>query len=85
MHTTMINHNGSCEKTKIAFSQAFKSVNLTELLRKTGIRKAQGIYFITANSVLLNNRLLYFPSFSHPSYMSETLYNKHVPKTRRLP
>lgn len=39
----MIYHNDSSEKTEIAFLQAFKSLKIAELLRTTGIRKAQGI------------------------------------------
>ena len=39
----MINHNDSSEKAQIAFLQAFKSLKLAELLRTSGIRKAQGI------------------------------------------
>ena len=39
----MIYHNDSSEKTEIAFLQAFKSLKSAELLRTSGIRKAQGI------------------------------------------
>lgn len=39
----MITHNYSSEKTEIAFLQSFKSLKLAELLRKSGICKAQGI------------------------------------------
>jgi hypothetical protein len=39
----MIYHNDSSEKTEIAFLQAFKSLKIADILRKSGIRKAQGI------------------------------------------
>jgi len=39
----MITQNSPSEKTEIAFLKAFKSLKLAELLRRSGIRKTQGI------------------------------------------
>ena len=39
----MITQNSPSEKTKIAFSKAFKALKLAELLRRSAIRKTQGI------------------------------------------
>jgi len=39
----MIYQNSPSEKTKIAFLQAFKTLKQAELLRRSGIRKTQGI------------------------------------------
>jgi len=43
VNATMIYQNSSFEKTEIAFLQAFKTLKQAELLRRSGIRKTQGI------------------------------------------
>lgn len=49
----MILYNDSSEKTKIALLEAFKTLKIGELLRKSGIRKAQGISIIEVFKFLL--------------------------------
>lgn len=43
VNATMIYQNSPSEKTEIAFLQAFKTLKQAELLRRSGIRKTQGI------------------------------------------
>lgn len=39
----MIPYNDPSEKTKIALLQTFKTLKISELVRKSGVRKAQGV------------------------------------------